>query len=185
MGCPPADRRSDLSSPRGRIRACAETTRAHAPESPMIRGPQLVQMSSPFAAIDTIFNHPRDATVILFLIEDSVLMVPLWQHLRSSYLPSILTAASNTNPSTLVSPLTPLPSPLSIITFQTKALWMIASEQSPFNPSARQTPCRGGVPVINFNTHLGSTISPVSVTRAIQVRQARFRHLFTRHTTSP
>ena len=143
---------------------------------------QLVQMTSPFAAIDAIFNRPRDAAAILFLIEDSGYMVPLWQHLRDSYLPSILAATSGANPSAPVSPLTPPPlSPLPIISFQTEALWMIASGHSPFepqfDPSARRTPRWDDVPAINFNTRSGSTISPVNVTRAIEVRRARFHRL--------
>ena len=76
------------------------------------------------------------------------------------------------------SPLSPLP----IISFQTEALWMIASEHSPFeppfDPSARRTPRWDDVPAINFNTHSGSTISPVNVTRAIEVRRARFHRLY-------
>jgi hypothetical protein len=39
-------------------------------------------MSSPSAAIDAIFSRPRGATAILFLIEDSCYMAPLWQRLE-------------------------------------------------------------------------------------------------------
>ena len=69
---------------------------------------QLVQMNSPLTAIDAIFNRPRDAAAVLFLIEDSSYMVPLWQHLRDSYLPSFLTAIKNANPSAPVSPFSPV-----------------------------------------------------------------------------
>ena len=64
-------------------------------------------MTPPFAAIDAIFNRPRDAAAILFLVEDSSHMVPLWQRLGDSYIPSILTAIKGANPSAPVSPSTP------------------------------------------------------------------------------
>ena len=68
-------------------------------------------MTPPSAAIDAIFNRPRDAAAILFLIEDSSYMTPLWQRLRDSYLPSLLAAIESANPSASVSPSTPAPPP--------------------------------------------------------------------------
>lgn len=73
-------------------------------------------MTSPFAAIDAIFNRPRDAAAILFLIEDTGYMAPLWQRLRDSYLPSFLTAIKGGNPSASVSPSAPALNFLPIIT---------------------------------------------------------------------
>ena len=138
-------------------------------------------MTSPFAAIDAIFSRPRDAAAILFLIEDSGYMVPFWQRLRDSYVPSFLTAIKGANPSASVSPLTPALPHLSTLTLQAEALWMTASENAPFKPpfdsSTRRTPRWDDIPAINFSTHGGSTISPVNVSRAIEVRRVRFRRL--------
>ena len=64
-------------------------------------------MTSPFAAINAIFNRPRGAAAVLFLIEDSCYMDPLWQRLRDSYLPSLLNAIKDANPSAVVSSLAP------------------------------------------------------------------------------
>lgn len=75
--------------------------------SPLGLFPQPVQMTSPFAAIDAIFSRRRDGAAILFLIEDSSHMVPLWQHLRDFYIPSFLAAIKRANPSAPVSPFTP------------------------------------------------------------------------------
>jgi len=138
-------------------------------------------MTSPFAAIDAIFNRPSDAAAILFLIEDSSYTIPLWQRLRDSYLPSFLAAIKGANPSASVSPLAPA-LPLSpTVTPQAEALWMTSSEQTPFkppfDPSTRRAPRWDDIPAIRFNPHGGNTISPASVTRAIEVRQARFHRL--------
>ena len=108
-------------------------------------------------------------------------MRPLWQRLRDPYIPSFLTAIKGANPSASVSPFAPpLPHP-PIVTLQAEALWMTASENAPFkpplDPSTRRTPRWDDVPAINFSTHGGSTISPVNVARAIEVRPARFRRL--------
>lgn len=140
-------------------------------------------MTPPSAAIDAIFNRPRDAAAILFLIEDSGYMVPLWQGLRNSYLPSLLTALKGANPSAPVSPFTPALALLLVPTviLQVEALWMTASEHTQFkplfDPSARRTPRWDDIPAINFSSHSGTTISPASVTRAIEVRQVRFHRL--------
>ena len=138
-------------------------------------------MTSPFAAIDAIFNRPRDAAAILFLIEDSGYVVPLWQRLRDSYLPSFLAAIKNANPSVPVSPFAPPLSHPPIVTRQAEALWMSASElfpfKPPFDPSSRRTPRWDDIPAINFSALGGNTISPVNVTRAIEVCQLRFRRL--------
>jgi len=138
-------------------------------------------MTSPFAAIDAIFNRPRDAAAVLFLIEDSTYMDPLWQRLRDSYLPSLLAAVKGGNPSASVSPLTPTLSHPPTVTLQVEALWMIASEYAPykppFDPSAHRTPRWDDIPAIQFGAHGGNTISPVNVARAIEVRQARFHRL--------
>ena len=138
-------------------------------------------MTSPLAAIDAIFNRPRDAAAVLFLIEDSNYMNSLWQGLRDSYLPSLLAAIESANPAASVSPFTPaLPHP-PITILQAEALWMIASEfapfKPPFNPSTRRTPRWDDIPVINFSTHGGSTISPANLTHATEVRQTRFNRL--------
>ena len=60
-------------------------------------------MASPFAVIDTIFNRPRDAAAILFLIEDSCDTALLWQRLGDTYIPYLLDVIKNANPSTAVS----------------------------------------------------------------------------------
>ena len=60
-------------------------------------------MTSPLTAIDATFNRPRDALAILFLIEDSSYMHPLWQHLKDAYLPSLFNAIELANPSAPVS----------------------------------------------------------------------------------
>ena len=138
-------------------------------------------MTPPSAAIDAIFNRPRDAAAILFLIEDSSYMPPLWQRLRDSYLPSLLAAIEGANPSASVSPLTPaLPLLLTPIP-QAEALWMSASEPAPFRPPFDPRPHRAprwdDIPAINFSPHGGSPISPASVIRAIEVRQVRFHRL--------
>ena len=140
-----------------------------------------VQMASPLAVIDTIFNRPRHAAAILFLIEDSCDMAPLWQRLGDTYIPYLLNAIKNANPSAAVSLFAPA-LPLSpIVTLQAEALWMTASEHAPFKrafgPSARQTPQWDGIPTINFSPHGGNMVSPVNVTRAVEVRRARFCHL--------
>lgn len=133
-------------------------------------------MTSPFAAIDAIFNRPRDAAAVLFLIEDSSYMVPLWSHLRGSYLPSLLNAIKVANISAAVSQSVPVLPLLLILTLQVEALWMTASEDVPFkpnfDPSARRTPRWDDIPAIKFSSHGGNTISPVNVTRAIEVHQA-------------
>ena len=58
---------------------------------------------------------------------------------------------------------------------------MTASEHTPFkssfDPSSRRTTRWDDVPVINFSTLGGNTISPVNITRVIEVRQASFRRL--------
>lgn len=137
-------------------------------------------MTPPFAAIDAIFNRPRDAAAILFLVEDSTHMVPLWQRLRDNYLPPLLTAIKSANPSASVSPLIPgLPLPPTV-TFQAEALWMSASERAPFKPpfgSTRRIPRWDDIPAISFTPHGENAISPADVTRAIEVRQACFHRL--------
>ena len=65
-------------------------------------------MTSPFVAIDAIFNRPRDAAAVLFLIEDSSYMSSLWSHLRRSYLPSLLDAIKAANLSAAVSQSAPV-----------------------------------------------------------------------------
>lgn len=138
-------------------------------------------MTSPFAAIDAIFDRPRDAAAILFLVEDSSHMSPLWQRLRDTYLPSLLTAIKDANPSASVSPFVPVLPLLLIVTIQAEALWMSASERAPFKPpfdtSTRRTPRWDDIPAMNFSPRGGNTISPANVTRAIEVRQARFHRL--------
>ena len=113
-----------------------------------------VLVTSPSAAIGAIFSRPRDAAAILFLIEDSSYMVPLWQRLRDSYLPAFLTAIKNANPLVPVGPFTSALPRLPIIAFQAEALWMTASEQVPFkptfDPSARRSPCLDDIPAINL-----------------------------------
>ena len=105
-------------------------------------------------------------------------MAPLWQRLRDSYLPSFLAAIKNSNPPALVSPFTFALARLPIVAFQAEAFWMTASEQvpfkPPFDPSTRRSPRWDDIPAINFTTLGGNTISPASVTRAIEVRQVRF-----------
>jgi len=138
-------------------------------------------MTPPSAAIDAIFNRPRDTVAILFLIEDSSYMVPLWQRLRDSYFPPLLAAIEGANPSASVCPFAPaLPLPLTI-TVQAEALWMSASEHTPFrppfDPRPRRTPRWDDIPAINFTPHGGTPISPTSVSNAIEVRQVRFRRL--------
>ena len=64
-------------------------------------------MALPSAAIDAIFNRPRDNAAILFLIEDSRYMSPLWQYVREAYLPSLLDAIQEANPAAAVSQSTP------------------------------------------------------------------------------
>ena len=137
-------------------------------------------MTSPFAAIDAIFGRPRDAAAILFLIEDSSYMVPLWQRLRDSYIPPFLTAIKGANPSASVSPFAPALPHLPTATPQAEALWMTASENTPFKPpfdhsTTRRTPRWDDIPAINFSMHGGNTISPANVGRAIEVRRARLR----------
>lgn len=132
-------------------------------------------MTSPFAAIDATFNRPRDAAAILFLIEDSSYMAPLWQRLKDAYIPHLFNAITLANPSAAVSQFVPtLPLPL-IVFPQAEALWMTASQHSPFkpqsDPSTRRTPRWDDIPFINFSTQGGNTISPNNVSRAIEVRQ--------------
>ena len=133
-------------------------------------------MTSPFAAIDAIFNRPRDAAAVLFLIEDSTYMISLWPHLRDNYLPTLLNVIKVANLSAAVSrsaPLLPL-----LLSLQAEALWMTASEHAPFkhqfDPSARRMPSWDNIPALKFSSHGGNTISPANVTRAIEVSQARF-----------
>jgi hypothetical protein len=56
---------------------------------------------------------------------------------------------------------------------------MTASEHVPsklqFDPFAHRTSRWDDIPAIKFSSHGGNTISPANVTRAIEVRQARFR----------
>lgn len=61
-------------------------------------------MLLPFPAIDAAFkaSTPRDVA-ILFLIEDSTQMGTLWPRLRDFYLPKVLTAIKDANPSGSVS----------------------------------------------------------------------------------
>ena len=58
---------------------------------------------------------------------------------------------------------------------------MLASEREPlkppFDPSTHQTPGLDQIPAINFSPHGENPISPANVTHAIEVRQARLRHL--------
>ena len=139
--------------------------------------PTLAQMAPPSAVIDAIFSRPRDAAAILFLVEDSTQMVPLWQHLREAYLPSLLAAVGTANPSVPMSPWTSAPPLLLITAPQAETLCMSASEQAPlqplFDPSTRRTPRWDEIPPINFSPHGGNTISPANVTRAIEVCQGR------------
>ena len=138
--------------------------------------PTLAQMTPPSAAIDAIFSRPRDAAAILFLVEDSTQMVPLWQRLREAYLPSLLAAVKTANPSVPVSPCASVPPLLLIAALQAETLWMSASERAPFQPfdlSTRRTPRWDEIPPINFSPHGGNTISPANVTRAVEVRQCR------------
>lgn len=101
-------------------------------------------------------------------------MVPFWQRLRGSYIPSFLTAINGANPSASVSPFTPALARLPTATLKAEALWMTASENTPFKP---QFDPWDDIPPINFSTHGGNTISPANVARAIEVRRARFRRL--------
>lgn len=61
-------------------------------------------MLLPFPAIDAAFKaaSPRDVA-ILFLIEDSSAMGLLWPRLRDFYLPKVLAAIKDANPSVTVS----------------------------------------------------------------------------------
>jgi hypothetical protein len=131
-------------------------------------------MTSPFAAIDAIFNRPRDAAAVLFLIEDSTYMASLWSHLRASYLPPLLSAIKASNLSVAVSLSAPVLPFSPIATLQAKALWMTASDHVPFepsfDPSAHRKPRWDDIPAIEFSSHGGNTISPINVTRAIEVR---------------
>ncbi|KAF9653585.1 hypothetical protein BDM02DRAFT_1589828 [Thelephora ganbajun] len=143
-------------------------------------------MASPFAAIDAIFDRPRDAAAILFLIEDSTYMAPLWQRLRNSYLPSLLNTIKGANSSAAVSPFTPALPLLLIITLQTETLWMTTSGPTPFkppfDPSTGRIPSWDDIPAINFSPHGVNIISPASVTRAIEALSATFgRGPATRH----
>ena len=56
---------------------------------------------------------------------------------------------------------------------------MTASEHIPFRPSfespAQRMPRWDDIPAIEFKSHGGKTISPVNVTRAIEVSQVHFR----------
>lgn len=131
-------------------------------------------MTLPFAAIDAIFSRRRGAAAILFLLEDSSYMAPLWQHLRDSYIPSFLTTIKNANPSAPVSPFTPAFLCLLIFTLQAKALWMTTLENTPFEPPFDDW---DDIPTINFSTCSRNTISPASVSCAIEVRQTCFRCL--------
>jgi hypothetical protein len=130
-------------------------------------------MTLPFTAINAIFARPRDATAILFLIEDSGCMFPLWQYLRDNHLSSILAAIKGANPSASVGPFTPA-LPLLLITLQAEALWMTTSQPAPFK---FPVDFWDDIPAIDFSPRGGNTISPVNVTRAIEVRQARFLRL--------
>ncbi|KAF9790766.1 hypothetical protein BJ322DRAFT_1104414 [Thelephora terrestris] len=124
-------------------------------------------MSSPSAAIDTIFNRPRDAAAILFLIEDSSSLASLWQHVTDAYLPSLLNAIQAANP-----------------TVPAETLWMTTSQQAPFNPSSDNAYCRppNDIPHVVFSPHSETTISPVNVASAIEALSATFgRGPATRH----
>ncbi|KAF9787393.1 hypothetical protein BJ322DRAFT_1187493 [Thelephora terrestris] len=124
-------------------------------------------MTSPSAAIDAIFNRPRDAAAILFLIEDSSSLASLWQHVRDAYLPSLLNAVQAANP-----------------TFAAETLWMITSQHAPFNPSSDNSGRRppNDIPHISFSPHGETTISPMNVTSAIEALSATFgRGPATRH----
>jgi len=138
-------------------------------------------MTPPSAAIDAIFSRPRDAAAILFLIEDSGCMIPLWQRLRDSYLPSLLAAIEGANPPAPVRPFAPALSPLLIITVQAEALWMPTSERAPFRPPLdlppHRTPRWDDIPNIDFSLQNERPISPTSVTHAIEVHQVHFHHL--------
>ena len=120
--------------------------------------------------INAIFNCPRDAAAVLFLIEDSTNMDPLWQRLRDSYLPPLLAAVKGGNPSASVSLFFHIFSHPPTVTIQVEALWMIASD----DPSAHRTPQWDNIPAINFSAHGKNTISPINVARAIEVCQALF-----------
>jgi hypothetical protein len=108
-------------------------------------------------------------------------MAPLWQRLRDSYLPSFLAAIKNANPPAPVSPFASALPRLPIVAFQAEAFWMTASEHVPFkpplDPSTRRPPRWDDIPAINFTAPGGNTISPASVTRAIEVRRLRFTRL--------
>ena len=138
-------------------------------------------MALPSAAIDAIFNRPRDAAAILFLIEDSRYMSPLWQHVREAYLPSLLNAIQVANPTAAVSQSAPALSHQLIVTLQTEALWMTTSQHVPpnpsFDPSTRRAPRWNDIPFVSFTPHGETTISPINVTSAIEVRQASSRRL--------
>lgn len=138
-------------------------------------------MTSPLTAIDAIFSRPREAAAILFLIESSCYVAPLWQRLRESYIPSFFNAIKGANPSAVVSPFAPVLPLLPIFTLQVEALWMPATERAPFkltfDPSTPQTPRWDDIPAINFGPRAGNTISPANVSRAVEVCQARFCRL--------
>ncbi|KAF9786626.1 hypothetical protein BJ322DRAFT_1184338 [Thelephora terrestris] len=124
-------------------------------------------MSSPSAAIDAIFNRPRDAAAILFLIEDSSSLASLWQHVTDAYLPSLLNAIQAANP-----------------TVPVETLWMTTSQKAPFNPSSDNAYCRppNDIPHVVFSPHSETTISPVNVASAIEALSATFgRGPATRH----
>ncbi|KAF9644148.1 hypothetical protein BDM02DRAFT_3190853 [Thelephora ganbajun] len=120
-------------------------------------------MTPSSAIINAIFNCPRDAAAILFLIEDSSHMAPLWQCLKDSYLPSLLAAVRGANPSA-----------------PAEVLWMTASKQIPFKPtfgpSTHRTPHWYDIPAVNFSPHSESTISPANVTCAIEALSTTFSH---------
>ena len=143
--------------------------------------PPQFQMTLSSAAIDAIFNRPRQAAAVLFLIEDSSYMIPLWPHLKDSYLPYLLNAIKAANVTAAVSrPTSALPLSYRSPPLQAEALWMTASEHAPFkhpfSPTTHRTPRWDDVPTIKFSSEGGNTISPASVARAIEVRQARFCH---------
>ncbi|KAF9788021.1 hypothetical protein BJ322DRAFT_1018687 [Thelephora terrestris] len=135
-------------------------------------------MTSPSAAIDAIFNRPRDAAALLFLIEDSKPLASLWQHVRDAYLPTLLNAIQAANP-----------------TAAAETLWMTTSQLAPFNPSSnrsgRRPPHWNDIPFVSFSPHAETTISPINVTSAIEELSATFgrgpatRHLVVVATVNP
>lgn len=140
--------------------------------------PQMTSSFAPIDAIDATFNRSSGTTSILFLIEDSSYMVPLWQRLARSYIPRFLTAIKDANPHASVSPPTPFLPLLPIMILQMEALWMITSQETPFkppfDPPTCQTPRCDNIPLINFSAHGENPVSPTNVTYAIEVHKLHF-----------